>query len=451
MKQCIVGIVALLGVTACQQQKVVTEVVPDAIRISETERHRRIALDFRKDKESVVAYIQNYYPQVTDSMLDTWEESKALEVMYVHGKKCYFNQAAPNLFRIDPEAKKVKEAKEGRSLSASELVNQKHLPEVINTLHSSNTTQGVPVRFEVTYKLTVKADAVPDGEVIRCWLPYPREDNRRQSEVELLSASNADYQIAPKEALHRTLYMEKRAEKNTPTQFSVAYRFTSSAEWFDLKEEQLRPYHTESDLYKKYTAESAAHVLFTPAIRHLSGHIAGNGDSPLQKVRKIFTYINDAYPWASAREYSTVPNIPEYVIDNRHGDCGMVSLLFITLCRLNGIPAKWQSGFMLHPGGVNLHDWAEVYFEGVGWVPVDQSFGIPPFAEDNDTRYFFSNGIDAYRLIVNDDFSAPLVPEKHFTRSETVDFQRGEVEWKGGNLYFDKWTWDIDVQIISQK
>ncbi|NYI48900.1 transglutaminase-like domain-containing protein [Macellibacteroides fermentans] len=451
MKQCIVGIVALLGITACQQQKVVTEIVPDAIRISETERHRRIALDFRKDKESVVAYIQNYYPLVTDSMLDAWEESKALEVMYVHGKKCYFNQAAPNLFRIDPEAKKVKEAKEGRSLSASELVNQKHLPEVINTLHSSNTTQGVPVRFEVTYKLTVKADAVPDGEVIRCWLPYPREDNRRQSEVELLSASNADYQIAPKEALHRTLYMEKRAEKNTPTQFSVAYRFTSSAEWFDLKEEQLRPYHTESDLYKKYTAECAAHVLFTPAIRHLSGHIAGNGDSPLQKVRKIFTYINDAYPWASAREYSTVPNIPEYVIDNRHGDCGMVSLLFITLCRLNGIPAKWQSGFMLHPGGVNLHDWSEVYFEGVGWVPVDQSFGIPPFAEDNDTRYFFSNGIDAYRLIVNDDFSAPLVPEKHFTRSETVDFQRGEVEWKGGNLYFDKWTWDIDVQIISQK
>ena len=451
MKQCIVGIVALLGVTACQQQKVVTEVVPDAIRISETERHRRIALDFRKDKESIVAYIQNYYPLVTDSMLDAWEESKALEVMYVHGKKCYFNQAAPNLFRIDPEAKKVKEAKEGRSLSASELVNQKHLPEVINTLHSSNTTQGVPVRFEVTYKLTVKADAVPDGEVIRCWLPYPREDNRRQSEVELLSASSADYQIAPEETLHRTLYMEKRAEKNTPTQFSVAYRFTSSAEWFDLKEEQLRPYHTESDLYKKYTAESAAHVLFTPAIRHLSGHIAGNGDSPLQKVRKIFTYINDAYPWASAREYSTVPNIPEYVIDNRHGDCGMVSLLFITLCRLNGIPAKWQSGFMLHPGGVNLHDWAEVYFEGVGWVPVDQSFGIPPFAEDNDTRYFFSNGIDAYRLIVNDDFSAPLVPEKHFTRSETVDFQRGEVEWKGGNLYFDKWTWDIDVQIIPQK
>ena len=69
-----------MGVTACQQQKVVTEVVPDAIRISETERHRRIALDFRKDKESVVAYLQNYYPLVTDSMLDAYIELKMGEV-----------------------------------------------------------------------------------------------------------------------------------------------------------------------------------------------------------------------------------------------------------------------------------------------------------------------------------------------------------------------------------
>ena len=163
-------------------------------------------------------------------------------------------------------------------------------------------------------------------------------------------------------------------------------------------------------------------------------------------VRKIFTYINNNYPWASAREYSTVPNIPEYVIENKHGDCGMVSLLFITLCRLNGIPAKWQSGFMMHPGDVNLHDWAEIYFKGIGWVPVDQSFGIPTFASSDNTRYFFSNGIDAYRLIVNDDFSAPLVPAKQFTRSETVDFQRGEVEWRKGNLYFDQWKWKIDVK-----
>jgi hypothetical protein len=24
-----------------------------------------------------------------------------------------------------------------------------------------------------------------------------------------------------------------------------------------------------------------------------------------------------------------------------------------------------------------------------------------------------------------------------------VDLQRGEVEWRGGNLYFDKWEWNL--------
>lgn len=149
------------------------------------------------------------------------------------------------------------------------------------------------------------------------------------------------------------------------------------------------------------------------------------------KAQRIFRWINDHFPWASAREYSTIENIPEYVLDNRHGDCGQVSLLFITLCRCSGIPARFQSGFMMHPRAWNLHDWAEVYFEGAGWVPVDQSFGIPTFADNPEEKMFFMGGIDSWRMIVNSDYSMPLVPEKKYPRSETVDFQRGEVEWEG--------------------
>jgi len=35
---------------------------------------------------------------------------------------------------------------------------------------------------------------------------------------------------------------------------------------------------------------------------------------------------------------------------------------------------------------------------------------------------------------------------KKFLRSEPYDFQRGEVEWKGGNLYFDKWDYDMKIE-----
>jgi hypothetical protein len=58
-------------------------------------------------------------------------------------------------------------------------------------------------------------------------------------------------------------------------------------------------------------------------------------------------------------------------------------------------------------------------------------------------------GIDSYRMIVNDDYSYPLYTKKKFMRSETVDFQRGEVEWNKGNLYFNQWKWNIEVEYLK--
>lgn len=52
-------------------------------------------------------------------------------------------------------------------------------------------------------------------------------------------------------------------------------------------------------------------------------------------------------------------------------------------------------------------------------------------------------------MIVNSDYGMPLVPEKKYPRSETVDFQRGEVEWEGGNLYFPKWDYHMDIEYLD--
>ncbi|KAA6324560.1 hypothetical protein EZS27_026125 [termite gut metagenome] len=202
-------------------------------------------------------------------------------------------------------------------------------------------------------------------------------------------------------------------------------------------------------MYKEYTAERETHICFSPRIRHLADSLARNETNPLLKAHRFFIWVNDNFPWASAREYATIENIPEYVIENKHGDCGQVTLLFLTLCRCSGIPSHFQSGSMMHPDAWNLHDWGEIYFKGIGWVPIDQSFGVPSFADNEDEKMFFLGGIDAWRMIVNSDYSSSLYPEKKYPRSETVDFQRGEVEWKGGNLYFDNWDYDMDIEYLS--
>ena len=414
----------------------------------EEDLQHRIKRDFRLTEAQVKKYIQKYIPDVTDEQMRQWEESKALECMVIDGEKRYFRNAGPNLFRIDSACINVKLAQGNLPEEKSDIANKENLPEIIKAVKKSGDPIAAPKRMRITYTLTVDTNAVPAGEMIRCWLPYPRTDHPRQTDVKFISASQPDYIIAPEEYAHTTLYMEKRAVQGEPTVFSETFEFTAHGEWHNLKPEDIKPYDTTTELYKTYTAEREKHIVFSPRLRELAAKLTEGETNPLLQAKRIFRWINNNFPWASAREYSTLENIPEYVLDNGHGDCGQVSLLFITLCRICGIPAHFQSGFMVHPNAWNLHDWGQVYFEGIGWVPVDQSFGIPTYARNADEEWFFIGGIDSWRLIVNKDYGMSLFPEKKYPRSETVDFQRGEVEWKGGNLYFQHWSYDMDIEYL---
>lgn len=411
----------------------------------EQERMDRILKDFNKSESDILKYLEKYYPGITAKDLVKWEKTNKLEHKVINGKKYYFARSQRNLFLIDKDAKLKKEEVDGPTVDELDTFLEKYIPKVVESYTKTKNNLINPVKMELNYTVTVQPNAVPDGEVIRCWLPYPREGHNRQADIKLISVNSNNYIIAENSNLQRTLYLEKVAEKDKPTVFNFEVSFAAAAEFHKIDENSLKGYDVNSDVYKNYTKESAPHILFTEKIKKASAEIVGNEKNPYLIAKKIFTWINNNIPWAGAREYSTLYNIPEYCLANGHGDCGIKSLLFITLCRYNGVPAKWQSGWMLHPGQVNLHDWAEAYFEGYGWVPVDQSFGITK-SDDTDVNYFYLGGMDSYRLIVNDDIAQPLFPAKLFPRSETVDFQRGEVEWKKGNLYFDKWDYDMKVK-----
>ena len=136
------------------------------------------------------------------------------------------------------------------------------------------------------------------------------------------------------------------------------------------------------------------------------------------------------------------------MIREGHGDCGQVSLLYISLMRSLGVPARWESGWMLHPRERNLHDWAEVYFEGIGWVPVDVSFGRYTAATDPRAVTFYSKGMDAHRFAANHGVSGEMYPRKRFVRSETVDAQLGEVESTRGNLFYPGWSMSMKLNDV---
>ncbi|MDO8952129.1 MAG: transglutaminase-like domain-containing protein [Draconibacterium sp.] len=408
----------------------------------------RIRIDFSKSETEIKAELTPFFPNLTDEQLRKWESDKSLEMKIIDGQQKYFKRAVRNLFRIDPEAKKVWEEKQGGEPDQLEQFNLAHTEKLVQQFESGLNLTETPAKFRIDFTITLKPDAVPAGETVKCWMPFPRESEPRQKNVQLVSINVENFQIADNRNLQRCLFIEKVAIAGEPVIFEYSATFEIAPQYKKIDTANLINYDTNSVLYRQFISERPPHIVFTDEITTLANSLTSGLNNPYEKVKTIFYWIDQNIPWASAPEYSIMECIPEYVLQNRHGDCGMKTLLFMSMARSVGIPCKWQSGWMLHPGELNLHDWCEVYYEGIGWVPLDQSFGLQN-SENQQIKDFYISGIDEYRLIINDDFSSEFEPKKQFFRSEPIDFQRGELEWKGGNLYFDKWDYHVNINYLN--
>ena len=112
----------------------------------------RLALDFNKTHDEVKQYIQRYIPDVTEAQIDHWEKTKALETCYINGKKWYFHNAAPNLFRIDPQCRAIKLQKDGEQKSAYMEDERNDIPAIMKAApHSLRTRAPIRLRSSLTW------------------------------------------------------------------------------------------------------------------------------------------------------------------------------------------------------------------------------------------------------------------------------------------------------------
>ena len=322
-----------------------------------------------------------------------------------------------------------------------------HHREVCDAAAASGLTRGLaPRHLRVTQSLTVHADAVAAGEMVRAWIPYPRMLPGQQEEIQLIGSVPARHTIAPESALQRTVYLQTPAHAGKPTRFSITYELTVFAQYHGIDPTKV-VLPTMTPELATFVAERPPHIVFTEPMRVFSRQIVGDEKNPWRIAQKLYAAV-DQIPWAVAREYSTLSNISDYALHAGHADCGQQTLLLMTLLRLNGIPTRWQSGMIFSDGDYNnLHDWGWLYIAPYGWIPMDVTFGRLN-SPDPAIANFYLGGLDAYRIAFNDDYGRDLQPAKKFFRSETVDLQRGEAEGSKGNLYFDQWDYDFKWQIL---
>ena len=375
--------------------------------------------DYRMDRATFLARLQEKYPRCDEAMLDRLLASGHADTILVGGELRFQRAAVSNILRCCR-----------RQLEENEHPETPYIPEPDTLLrenaHIMKEQGGRAFRYRVRLSLTVDEEAQRPGKRIRVWLPMPAPC-AEQSDIVLLSSSGTPHLSGGKQP---TAFFE---EIYTPgKEFFVEFAYTHRVPYFELRTADVC---VEQPRF--YVEEMLPHVQFTPTLRALAEDLRGGETNPLLLARRVYDYITTNVKYSYMRDYLLMENISEFCTVNRRGDCGVQALLFITLCRYLGIPARWQSGNGVKPTGhIGSHDWAMFYVAPWGWLYADPSYGGGAKRNGDEAlcSHYFGN-LDPFRMVCATELQQPFSPEKMFLRDDPYDNQSGEAEWEDFPLH----------------
>jgi transglutaminase-like putative cysteine protease len=418
----------------------------------ELDRLERIKKDFPFTKDELLAELKKAVKDITAEEYESWVNEGRFDSREIDGELRFMSSSVSNLFFRYPQLNPRRIPRKDRA--ALDKAHYEAVATIKKAALAEKKPYVLPKRFRATLTVTAKPTAAPADEIIRAWLPIPR-DYPFQTGFQLVESSSPPKQVSPADSPIRCVYLEQPARKDQPTEFKISYEYTKSGVYF--APDPARIQSCPDDAALKPFIKEAPQIVFTPELRALAQRIAGDETNACIKAKKFYDWIAENIQYSYAIEYSTIRNISDYCRSRGYGDCGQEALLFMALCRLNGIPARWQSGWDTFPNSTTIHDWCEIYLAPYGWMPVDPYMGIYAMRyattlkdeQRREIRDFFFGGQDWYRMAANSDHNQPLTPPKNSMRSDDVDFQRGELEWGDHNIYFDQYSYHLDWKEVK--
>ncbi|OTN86565.1 hypothetical protein A5819_003415 [Enterococcus sp. 7E2_DIV0204] len=390
------------------------EIEQDIIRIVGIDEY---PFDFTEATNMMKETFQEYDEQELTHLKETGK----VDWLYINGKVHFQRRFLMNLIKTqaDYEARLiVKEDNEVDRLRKQELT---------ENVQWMKTKGSRKVKIHLKTSIQVKKEYERPGEKVKVYLPLPKEC-KQTSDIQILKTTPEATFIAPEHEAQRTVYFETILEEGQI--FSVEYSYISQVDYVELDPEKATEVQPEFELN-----EQLPHIRFTPYLEQLLAEILAGETNPIKKARKIYNFITTKVNYSFMREYFTIENISEYAAVNLKGDCGVQAILFITLCRMAKIPAKWQSGLYVSQYYTGCHDWTQFYVAPYGWVFADLSFGGGARRNGDLDRwnYYFGN-LDIFRMPANSEIQMDFNPPKQFLRADPIDNQRGEFEYQNQGL-----------------
>lgn len=250
-----------------------------------------------------------------------------------------------------------------------------------------------PVERGFTFRYAAELIEVEPGAKVRMWVPIP--PRTEDQDVKVISA---DFPGEAKETSdakfgNRMYYVEFDQPQSQPTKLNLKYQIErkerngfATKDPASVTEEQLKPFRQANRL-----------VPLSGRPKQLIADISFK-DSTVEIARKLYDVVYSHMDYDKSKPgYGNGDVI--WACDSRTGNCSDFHSVFISLCRIRNIPAKFQIGFPVPADRgsdeiAGYHCWAQFYDESAGWIPVD----ISEADKHPEMQEFFFGNLDENRV-----------------------------------------------------
>jgi transglutaminase-like putative cysteine protease len=226
-----------------------------------------------------------------------------------------------------------------------------------------------PRTYSVTMTAQVKVEEGERGNALYLWFPRPYEDAvlrnlhyyERPLQPVLEGFSGMDvYQLD-----------NLVTGENRPVSLDMVFQVFQNE--MSLIPDQIKPFTgKDSSFYRIYTVSDYLVPVDNPEVEQILREVIGVVENPYDQAKRIYDYLTEAIYTVS---YSN-SNEPIQMLGKGRGNAKEMSLAFTALCRRAGIPTRPVAGYLVDRNNrFHPHYWAEVFFTGVGWFPVDLALG----------------------------------------------------------------------------
>jgi transglutaminase-like putative cysteine protease len=143
-------------------------------------------------------------------------------------------------------------------------------------------------------------------------------------------------------------------------------------------------------------------------LEDLAQDIVEGASNPYEELKAIENYLKTNYDYNAS--YERAPNgtdpVEWFLFEEEKGLCTQFNSAFVLLARSLGIPVRPVAGYLIEPDasyqlvlGRDAHLWAEVHFEGLGWVTFDAT---PPLEEEVQPK------VRTFKTVTNITYNDPV-------------------------------------------